>query len=125
MCHQTVSLIARHLEANGIPTVIIGSAKDIVEVCGVPRYLFVDFPLGNPCGRPFDREMQDRIVRHGLSLFETITEPKQTVLSQEAWGSDEWRSNYMRVDDSNRQALADMGEELRARRKTRVRRDEG
>ena len=31
MCHQTVSLVARHLEANGIPTVIVGCAKDIVE----------------------------------------------------------------------------------------------
>jgi len=40
-----VSLIARHLEANGIPTLIIGSAIDVVEHCGVPRYLHSDFPL--------------------------------------------------------------------------------
>ena len=31
MCHQTVSLIARFLEENGIPTVVMGCAKDIVE----------------------------------------------------------------------------------------------
>ena len=35
MCHQTVSLAARHLEDNGISTVIMGCAKDIVEHCGV------------------------------------------------------------------------------------------
>ncbi len=54
MCHQTVGLAARHLEAHGIPTVIMGCAKDIVEHCGVPRFLWSDFPLGNSAGRPFD-----------------------------------------------------------------------
>jgi D-proline reductase (dithiol) PrdB len=47
VCHQTISLAARYLEANGIPTVIMGCAKDIVEFAGVPRFLFNDFPLGN------------------------------------------------------------------------------
>ncbi len=40
------SLVARHLEANGIPTVVIATARDIVESAAVPRLLFVDFPLG-------------------------------------------------------------------------------
>ncbi len=31
VCHQTSSLVARHIEANGIPTVLMGCAKDIVE----------------------------------------------------------------------------------------------
>ena len=38
MCHQTVGLTARHLEASGMATVIMGCAKDIVEHCGVPRF---------------------------------------------------------------------------------------
>jgi hypothetical protein len=115
-----VSLVARHLEANGIATVIIGSAVDIVTTCGVPRFLFVDFPLGNPCGKPYDRDMQQRIVQQGLNLLETATEPNQVVTSDESWGSEAWRDNYMRVDDSNRAELMQMGEELRQRRKTRV-----
>ena len=49
-----------------MPTVIIGSALDIVEHCAVPRFLFVDFPLGNPCGKPWDHPMQQRIVRQGV-----------------------------------------------------------
>ena len=61
-----MSLAARHLEAAGIPTVIVGSARDIVEECGVPRFLFVDFPLGNPCGKPWDGEMQYKIVGGAL-----------------------------------------------------------
>src|SRR6266516_391553 len=38
VCHQTVSLVARHLEANGIPTVVMGCAKDIVEHCGFAHW---------------------------------------------------------------------------------------
>jgi len=67
-----VSLVARHLEANGIPTVIIGSARDVVEYCGVPRFLFTDFPLGNPCGHPWDQQMQEKIVRQALDLLANI-----------------------------------------------------
>ena len=65
-----MSLVARHLEEAGIPTVIIGSGRDIVEECGVPRFLFVDFPLGNPCGKPWDRDMQHAITGAALDLLE-------------------------------------------------------
>jgi hypothetical protein len=119
-----VSLIARHLEANGIPTVIIGSARDIVEFCGVPRFLFVDFPLGNPCGKPWDIDMQRRIVAHGLSLFETASASRTTVVSAEQWGDDAWKHRYMEVNDSNRAELASKGEALRNRRAQRQRREE-
>ena len=43
VCHQTVSLAARMLEQDGIATIVIGCAKDIVEYVGVPRLLFSDF----------------------------------------------------------------------------------
>lgn len=119
-----MSLVARHLEANGIPTVIIGSARDIVEHCGVPRFLFVDFPLGNPCGKPWDIDMQRRILRHGLSLFESLTEPMTTAVSDEQWGDDDWKQRYMEVNDSNRDELARKGEELRNRRAQRQPRQE-
>ncbi|MEZ5558126.1 MAG: hypothetical protein R3E86_06195 [Pseudomonadales bacterium] len=117
-----MSLVARYLEAHDLPTVIIGSALDIVEHCGVPRFLFVDFPLGNPCGKPWDRAMQQRIVRQGLSLFETADAPRHTVYSDETWGDDEWRRRYMEVNDDNRAALARQGEDLRRRRANRERR---
>ena len=45
------------------------SARDIVEECGVPRFLFVDFPLGNPCGKPWDIGMQYDIVGGALELL--------------------------------------------------------
>ncbi len=57
-----MSLVARHLESEGISTVFIGSALDIVEECGVPRFFFVDLPLGNPCGKPWDVSMQQALI---------------------------------------------------------------
>lgn len=94
-----MSLVARHLEANGIPTVVIATAQDIVENCGVPRLLFVDFPLGNPCGVPFDVEMQSDILDRALGLFETVSEPGKTVIAPYAWPQGEaWKETIFTAE---------------------------
>jgi len=87
VCHQSVSLVARYLEAQGIPTVVFGCARDIVEHCGVPRFVFSDFPLGNPTGRPWDVLMQREIVGLGLDLLERATAPV-TVTTPYEWSPD-------------------------------------
>jgi D-proline reductase (dithiol) PrdB len=115
-----VSLAARHLEEAGIPTVVVGSARDIVEQCSVPRFLFTDFPLGNPCGAPWDVAMQTAILEMALDLLEHARYPRTTVQTPFRWPSDDWRANYMCVDESNREELRAMGEARRARRGMRV-----
>ena len=98
MCHQTVSLVARHLEAHGVPTVVLGSARDIVEQCGVPRFVFTDFPLGNPCGKPGDKDMQRAIVGMALDLLETARYPLTTLQTPFRWDeTGEWRETYMEL----------------------------
>ncbi len=110
-----MSLVARHLEADGIPTVIMGSARDVVEHCGVPRFLFTDFPLGNPCGKPWDVEMQSRIVGLALDLLESATLPRTTVQTPFIWSEDSaWRERYARVDPSQAKKLRELGERRRA-----------
>ena len=115
VCHQTLCLVARHLEANGIPTVIIGSALDIVEHCGVPRFYFTDFPLGNPCGHPWRPDMQREIVRRALGLFETANGPRTTVKAPFTWKEDGavWRSRYGRVTPADRERLLKLGDARR------------
>jgi hypothetical protein len=108
-----VSLAARHLEANGIPTVICGSARDIVEQTAVPRFLFTDFPLGNPMGKPYNVDMQQAITAMAVDLLESAAYPRTTVQAPFSWGDDTWRARYMRVDDSNRDALREAGEQRR------------
>ena len=97
MCHQTVSLVARHLEANGIPTVVIATARDIVENCGVARLLHVDFPLGNPVGVPFNVAMQSEILDMALDLLVTPSAPRTTVVAPLEWpGGEAWRTSGRR-----------------------------
>jgi len=100
-----VSLVARHLEANGLPTVVLGSARDIVEQCGVARFVFTDFPLGNPCGKPDDAAMQREILAIALDLLETARYPRTTVQTPFQWDTTgEWRTTYMQLASSNEAA---------------------
>ena len=112
-----MSLIARHLEANGMPTVVLGSALDIVEHCAVPRFAFVDFPLGNPCGKPYDAAMQKDIVAAAVGLFESATASKTTLKLPHRWSEDDgWREGYMCIDEADVERLRRLGEERRAHR---------
>ena len=107
MCHQTVSLAARHLEANGIPTVVLGCAKDIVEHVGVPRFLFSDFPLGNPAGRPHDRESQDFTIELALRLLDAAPAARTTVQSPLRWADDPaWKLDYSNIDRLSPEEIA-------------------
>ncbi|MCP3990236.1 MAG: hypothetical protein GY724_14260 [Actinomycetia bacterium] len=108
-----MSLGARQIEEAGIPTVVIGSARDIVEECGVARFLFVDFPLGNPCGKPHDADMQHSIMGLALDLLEKAFVPRTTVQAPLVWdeADDDWRLRFMHVGDDNRAELAAEGAE--------------
>ena len=98
VCHQTVSLAARTLEAASIATVVMGCAKDIVEHVGVPRFLFSDFPLGNAAGRPNDPASQDDTLELALRLLEGAPGPRTTVQSPLRWpGDPDWKRDYCNV----------------------------
>jgi D-proline reductase (dithiol) PrdB len=116
VCHQTVSLVSRHLEAAGIPTVVIGSARDIVEECGVARFMYTDFPLGNPCGKPYDAEMQCEITGCALDLLEMATMARTSVQTPYVWDEDaSWKDRYARVDAADAAKLKAAGDARRAR----------
>ena len=95
VCHQCCAITARQLEAEGIPTVIIGSAKDVIEHVGVPRFLFVDFPLGNSTGKPGDAGSQRRILEQAFCVLETASVARTTITSPERWSeSADWKRDY-------------------------------
>src|SRR5437868_7358353 len=107
VCHQTMSLVARHLEANGIPTVIMGCAKDIVEHAAVPRFLFSDFPLGNSAGKPHDVASQAQTLELALKLLETASGPQTTMQSPLRWSEDaSWKLDYNNVAQLSPEELA-------------------
>ena len=99
ICHQSQSLLARYLEAAGIPTVIMGAAKDIVEYCGVPRLLFSDLPLGNAAALPNNMQSQDSNFELALRLLEGAPGARTTVQSPLVWAPDPaWKLDYSNLD---------------------------
>jgi D-proline reductase (dithiol) PrdB len=113
VCHQTVSLVARHLEEQGIPTVIMGCAKDIVEHCGVPRFLFSDFPLGNSAGRPLDAESQAQTLELALRVLESAPAARTTVQSPQRWnGAASWKRDYLDLAKLSPDSIAERRKEF-------------
>jgi D-proline reductase (dithiol) PrdB len=107
VCHQSVSLAARHLETNGIATVIMGCAKDIVEHVGVPRLLFSDFPLGNAAGRPNDPKSQALTLELALSVLESAPAARTTVQSPLVWSERaDWKLDYSNIDRLSAEEIA-------------------
>jgi glycine/betaine/sarcosine/D-proline reductase family selenoprotein B len=107
VCHQSVSLAARHLEAAGIATVVMGCAKDIVEHCGVPRFLFSDFPLGNSAGRPHDPASQASTLELALRVLEAAPAARTTVQSPLRWAEDSsWKLDYSNIERLSPEEIA-------------------
>jgi hypothetical protein len=112
ICHQSQSLLARYLEAAGIPTVIMGAAKDIVEYCGVPRLLFSDFPLGNAAALPNNVQSQDSNFELALRLLEGAPGARTTVQSPLVWALDPaWKLDYSSLDRLSPEELMNLREE--------------
>jgi glycine/betaine/sarcosine/D-proline reductase family selenoprotein B len=107
VCHQTISLVARHLESNGISTVVMGCAKDIVEHAAAPRFLFSDFPLGNSAGKPHDTDSQAFTLELALRVLESAPGAQTTVQSPLRWSTDaSWKRDYNNVAALGAEELA-------------------
>ena len=119
ICHQSQSLLARYLEAAGLPTVVIGTAKDIVEYCGVPRFLFSDFPLGNAAAKPNDEGSQDLQFELALRLLESAPGPRTTVQSPLTWSADPaWKLDYSNLEKLSSDEISRFREEAEKARIT-------
>ncbi len=119
ICHQSQSLLARYLEEAGIPTVVMGAAKDIVEYCGVPRFLFSDFPLGNAAALPNNLQSQDQNFELALRLLESAPAPRTTVQSPLIWSEDPvWKLDYSNLERLSAEEIVRLREEAEAVRIT-------
>jgi hypothetical protein len=62
------------MEEEGIPTIYLGSCRDMMARVKAPRNAFIDFPLGHQCGKPNDVDLQSRILKDALHVLETARE---------------------------------------------------
>ncbi len=98
MCHQSIGLIARHLEAAGFPTISLTSARSITVAANPPRAVFVDLPLGHTAGPPNDEAMQHHIVTTAIDLGVAMTKPEpgdpgRIIDLDLRWHDNEWKEN--------------------------------
>jgi hypothetical protein len=116
VCHQSVGLIARALEASGIPTVSLTSALTITTNVGVPRAVYVDYPLGRTAGKPGDRADQRSIIEGALNAFATHTAPGQVTRLPNRWSEDDsWKDRAQRIGWSGDGLHATEGDERKDR----------
>lgn len=88
MEHQTVSLVARKAEEEGLCTVLAGSAYDILQLVKPPRAIFTDFPLGHPFGRN-NKEQHISLIKDAFRVLTQAQEPGTLVVLPYYWG-EEW-----------------------------------
>jgi hypothetical protein len=123
VCHQSVGLIAREVEAAGIPTLCMTSARDITHAVNPPRAVFLNYPLGHQTGKPDDRENQRAIIGDALGAFETISKPSTIVELPYVWDPNDrgWEETDYKPGfrlPRPKKADADLAEQERRRRYT-------
>lgn len=68
-----MGLVCRVVEELGISTVCLSTARDLTLQVIPPRAVFVNFPMGNAFGGPFDTRQQLRVLRACLELADSAT----------------------------------------------------
>lgn len=77
------------VEEGGIPTISLSSARDITESVKPPRSVFINFPLGHTAGKPFDRELQMKIIKDAFDALKSIKEPGTIIDLPYKWQGDD------------------------------------
>jgi len=65
--HQTAALVARAVELAGVPTIVLGTDRALLEAVRAPRAVAVKHPAGAPLGNPGNVGKHQHLLR---GLFE-------------------------------------------------------
>lgn len=83
LCHQSIALVARGLELENVPTMMIAVERETVELVRPPRCGYYKGELGSVAGRPNFPEHQRRILDEALRLLEPMDQPSVRKLGVE------------------------------------------
>ena len=72
-------VLARHLEAAGIPTVTVTMMPVTAEELRAPRIVGVEFPFGHTFGQPGDRAVQRTVLTTALRVLAGASRPMTRV----------------------------------------------
>jgi D-proline reductase (dithiol) PrdB len=80
-----VPVLARWIEAAGIPTVTVTMMPDLADALLAPRVVGVEFPFGHPFGMPGDRPLQRRVLDTALTVLSGAARPGTRVDVDVRW----------------------------------------
>lgn len=72
LCHQTLGIIARTVEASGIPTIMLSVDTKVTDSVRPPRTAFYNGEFGSVAGKPDFPEYQLRILDETIRWIETF-----------------------------------------------------
>ena len=81
------------IEGRGIPTLVIGTAYDIMSKVTPPRAAFVDHPVGRTFGLPHERRRHESVLMRALAelpMFTIAGEIRDLRCQWTAGGGREW-----------------------------------
>jgi hypothetical protein len=108
-CHRAAGVIARALEARGLPTLSMSTLWEAAEEIKPPRTCFLDFPLGCPAGKPHEVAQQRDILRTALTLAPQFDgQPWQIKPLPFQWSADGSRAWEQEVDNLYRNGGMDV-----------------
>jgi D-proline reductase (dithiol) PrdB len=84
-----VGLVANGIEARGIPTLVIGTVRDLMVQTRSPRSVFVDFPVGRTFGHPGNPAQHRTVLAAALAQFDAFTEPGRIVDLPLQWAGED------------------------------------
>ena len=100
-----MGLIARGLEARGLPTLTMTCLWEVSMAFKPPRTVFLDFPMGCPAGKPNDPALQRDILRAALNLAPQFGAPWKISELPFQWSADGGREWEETVRDIYRKGL--------------------
>jgi len=95
-------VLARAIEAAGVPTVMVTMMPFWAEKLGTPRTLGVEFPFGHAFGRAGERDEQLAVIRRALRVLAGATSPGTIEHHDQPWQGDfdEWRKRWQPSEPS-------------------------
>jgi D-proline reductase (dithiol) PrdB len=98
-CHRSAGVLARAIEARGLPTTSLTTLRKTATQMKPPRATFLDFPLGCPAGRPFAADQQAEILHAALTTGVAAADPWTLEQLPFLWDDDGNRDWELIVDD--------------------------
>lgn len=84
--HQTAGLVARTVELAGVPTIVLGTNREVLERVKAPRAVLVKHPAGAPLGLPGNAGKHQHLLREVFDAAWQFEGPGLITELNYSWG---------------------------------------